>query len=140
MEVRGYRRIDGGRAAKVALDDVALDDDALVGDEGTGFATLTLAVGYGLVALASEAVGAMDVAKEHTLDYLRTRKQFGVRIGTFQALQHRMADVLLDRSDPTARRDRHDVGTAAFALCEASRDDRPSARLMKIIISRDISR
>ncbi|WP_168788659.1 acyl-CoA dehydrogenase family protein [Paraburkholderia aromaticivorans] len=96
VEVRGYRKIDGGRAAEVALNDVALDAVALVGEEGTGLATLTLAIGYGLVALASEAVGAMDVAKEHTLDYLRTRKQFGAPIGTFQALQHRMADLSLD--------------------------------------------
>ena len=96
VKVRGYRKIDGGRAAEVLLEDVALDADALVGEAGNGFATLTHAVGYGLVALASEAVGAMDVAKEHTLDYLRTRKQFGVPIGTFQALKHRMADVLLD--------------------------------------------
>lgn len=94
--MRGYRKIDGGRAAEVALNDVALDAVALVGEEGTGLATLTLAIGYGLVALASEAVGAMDVAKEHTLDYLRTRKQFGAPIGTFQALQHRMADLSLD--------------------------------------------
>ncbi|SAL69654.1 acyl-CoA dehydrogenase domain-containing protein [Caballeronia arvi] len=94
--VRGYRKIDGGRAAEVVLDDVTLDADAVIGHEGDGYATLEHAVGYGLVALASEAVGAMDVAKEHTLEYLRTRKQFGVPIGAFQALQHRMADVLLD--------------------------------------------
>ncbi|WP_062613196.1 acyl-CoA dehydrogenase family protein, partial [Caballeronia calidae] len=96
VSVRGYRKIDGGRAAEVSLDDVTLDADALVGKEGDGYATLVHAVGYGLVALASEAVGAMDVAKEHTLEYLRTRKQFGVPIGAFQALQHRMADVLLE--------------------------------------------
>jgi alkylation response protein AidB-like acyl-CoA dehydrogenase len=96
VTVRGYRKIDGGRAAEVSFDHVTLDADALVGQEGEGFATLTQAVGYGLVALASEAVGAMDVAKEHALEYLRTRKQFGVPIGTFQALQHRMADVLLE--------------------------------------------
>jgi alkylation response protein AidB-like acyl-CoA dehydrogenase len=96
VNVRGYRKIDGGRVAEVSLDNVMLDADALVGNEGDGYATLTHAIGYGLVALASEALGAMDVAKEHTLDYLRTRKQFGVPIGAFQALQHRMADVLLE--------------------------------------------
>jgi alkylation response protein AidB-like acyl-CoA dehydrogenase len=96
VDVRGYRKIDGGRAAEVSLDDVALEADALVGIEGDGYAVLTHVIGYGLVALASEAVGAMDVAKEHTLEYLRTRKQFGVPIGAFQALQHRMADVLVD--------------------------------------------
>jgi alkylation response protein AidB-like acyl-CoA dehydrogenase len=96
VSVRGYRKIDGGRAAEVSLDDVTLDADALVGHEGDGYATLEHALGYGLVALASEAVGAMDIAKEHTLEYLRTRKQFGMPIGAFQALQHRMADVLLE--------------------------------------------
>ncbi|MBF3539711.1 pimeloyl-CoA dehydrogenase small subunit, partial [Burkholderia pseudomallei] len=54
------------------------------------------AIGFGLLALAAEALGAMDVAKAHTLEYLRTRRQFGVPIGSFQALQHRMADLLLE--------------------------------------------
>jgi hypothetical protein len=49
-----------------------------------------------VLALCAEALGAMEVAKEATLDYLRTRKQFGVPIGSFQALQHRMADLLLE--------------------------------------------
>lgn len=96
MSVRGYRKIDGGRAAEVKLDNVTLGADALVGAAATGFATLEHARGYGLLALASEAVGAMDVARDYTLDYLRTRKQFGAPIGSFQALQHRMADVLLE--------------------------------------------
>ncbi|KAK43038.1 acyl-CoA dehydrogenase [Caballeronia jiangsuensis] len=96
VDVRGYRKIDGGRVAEVSFDNVRLEADALVGTEGDGYAVLTHALGYGLVALVSEAVGAMDVAKEHTLEYLRTRKQFGVPIGAFQALQHRMADVLLE--------------------------------------------
>jgi hypothetical protein len=49
-----------------------------------------------VLALCAEAVGAMDVAKDATLEYLRTRKQFGVPIGSFQALQHRMADLLVE--------------------------------------------
>jgi alkylation response protein AidB-like acyl-CoA dehydrogenase len=52
--------------------------------------------GFALLALAAEALGAMDVAKQNTLEYLQTRKQFGVAIGSFQALQHRMADLLLE--------------------------------------------
>ncbi|WP_042266574.1 acyl-CoA dehydrogenase family protein [Paraburkholderia heleia] len=96
VSLRGYRKIDGGRAAEVTLDDVKLNADALVGTQGSGFATLEHARGYGIVALASEAVGAMDVARDFTLEYLRTRKQFGAPIGSFQALQHRMADLLLE--------------------------------------------
>ncbi|HEY2021327.1 acyl-CoA dehydrogenase [Paraburkholderia sp.] len=94
--VRGYRKIDGGRAAEVTFDSVALGEDALLGAAHAGFATLEYAVSGGVLALCAEALGAMDVAKDYTLDYLRTRKQFGVPIGSFQALQHRMADLLLD--------------------------------------------
>jgi alkylation response protein AidB-like acyl-CoA dehydrogenase len=96
VSVRGYRKIDGGRAAEVTFDNVTLGDDAVLGVAGEGFATLEYAIGCGVLALCAEAVGAMDVAKDHTLDYLRTRKQFGVPIGSFQALQHRMADLLLE--------------------------------------------
>ena len=96
VSVRGYRKIDGGRAAEVTFDHVTLGDDAVLGAVGQGFATLEYAIGCGVLALCSEAVGAMDVAKDHTLEYLRTRKQFGVPIGSFQALQHRMADLLLE--------------------------------------------
>jgi alkylation response protein AidB-like acyl-CoA dehydrogenase len=96
VSVRGYQKIDGGRAAEVTLQSVTLGDEALLGAAGTGYATLEYAIACGVLALCSEAIGAMDVAKDHTLDYLRTRKQFGVAIGSFQALQHRMADMLLE--------------------------------------------
>lgn len=96
VNVRGYGRIDGGRAAEVSLDNVRLDQAALLGGEGEGYATLEYGIGCGVLALCAEALGAMDVAKDHTLEYLRTRKQFGVQIGSFQALQHRMADLLLE--------------------------------------------
>ena len=93
---RGMCRIDGGRVAEVTLEQVQLGADALLGTEGEGFATLELAVGWGVLALCAEALGAMEVAKKDTLEYLQTRKQFGVVIGSFQALQHRMADLLLE--------------------------------------------
>lgn len=96
VSVRGYRKIDGGRAAEVTFDNVTLGDDAVLGSVDQGFATLEFAVSCGVLALCAEAVGAMDIAKDYTLDYLRTRKQFGVPIGSFQALQHRMADLLLE--------------------------------------------
>ncbi|HTH59067.1 MAG TPA: acyl-CoA dehydrogenase [Paraburkholderia sp.] len=115
--VRGYRKIDGGRAAEIALDNVEVGADALVGAEGSGFATLEHATGYGLLALSAEALGAMDVARDFTLDYLRTRQQFGVPIGSFQALQHRMADLLIDIEQA-----RSAVINAAAALGAARRE------------------
>ena len=96
IAIRGYPLIDGGRAAEVVLNGVTLGGDTLLGPEGDGYATLEHATGLGILGLCAESVGAMDAAKEATLEYLRTRKQFGVPIGSFQALQHRMADVLLE--------------------------------------------
>ncbi len=93
---RGYRKTDGGRAAELTLDGVHVGADALLGTEGEGAAVLEHATGWGLLALAAESLGAMEIAKRDTLEYLRTRKQFGVPIGSFQALQHRMADLLLE--------------------------------------------
>ncbi|WP_028226335.1 acyl-CoA dehydrogenase family protein [Paraburkholderia ferrariae] len=96
VHVRGYPLIDGGRAADITFENVQISMDALVGEEGHGFPALEHATGYGVLALAAEAVGAMDVTRDYTLEYLRTRRQFDAPIGSFQALQHRMADVLLE--------------------------------------------
>jgi alkylation response protein AidB-like acyl-CoA dehydrogenase len=96
LSLRGYPLVDGGRAADLALSGVALGADALLGAAGSAYPTLEKVIGAGVLALSAESLGAMDVAKEATLEYLRTRKQFGVPIGSFQALQHRMADLLLE--------------------------------------------
>lgn len=93
---RGYSRMEGGRAAELTFENVQLAEDALLGAESQGHGVLEHVQGFALLALAAEALGAMDVAKQNTLEYLQTRKQFGVAIGSFQALQHRMADLLLE--------------------------------------------
>jgi alkylation response protein AidB-like acyl-CoA dehydrogenase len=96
LDVLGTPTIDGGRVAELTLRDVRLDAGALLGEEGQGYAVLERAIGRGVLALCAESLGAMEAAKAATLDYLRTRKQFGAPIGRFQALQHRMADLLLE--------------------------------------------
>jgi alkylation response protein AidB-like acyl-CoA dehydrogenase len=96
LRLQGYPTIDGGHAAEVFLEGVRVPVTALLGAEGQGVATLEHAVGRGTLALCAEALGAMDTAKAMTIEYLQTRKQFGKPIGSFQALQHRMADVLLE--------------------------------------------
>lgn len=96
LSVRGYALIDGGRAAELTLAGVHVGADALLGTEGAAYEVIEKTVGTGLLALTAESLGAMEMAKEATLEYLRTRKQFGVPIGSFQALQHRMADVLVE--------------------------------------------
>jgi alkylation response protein AidB-like acyl-CoA dehydrogenase len=96
LTVTGSPSIDGGRVAELAFDGLTLGADALLGEAGQGYATLERAFGCGVLALCAESLGAMEAAKAATLDYLRTRKQFGMVIGSFQALQHRMADLLLE--------------------------------------------
>ena len=68
----------------------------LLGSEGQAYPAIELAVARANVALVAESVGLMEVCRDMTLEYLRTRKQFGVPIGKFQALQHRMATVLTE--------------------------------------------
>ncbi|MEJ8825363.1 acyl-CoA dehydrogenase [Variovorax humicola] len=119
---RSYAKIDGGRAAELTLEGVRVDADALLGTEGAGAPILEHAVGWGLLALAAESLGAMEVAKRDTLEYLRIRKQFGVPIGSFQALQHRMADLLLEIEQA-----RSAVINAAAAIDAGERVDREKA-------------
>ena len=119
---RGYNRIEGGRAAELVLDKVQVGADALLGEEGQGLSLLERISGYAVLALTAEAVGAMDVAKDQTLEYLRTRKQFGVPIGSFQALQHRMADLLLE-----VEQARSAVINAAAAIADEDRVAREKA-------------
>ena len=96
LTLRGYPLIDGGRGAELFLRDVILPASALIGPQDEGFETLERALGCGVLALSAEALGAMETAFAATLEYLRTRRQFGVPIGSFQALQHRMADLAID--------------------------------------------
>ena len=74
---------------------MAVSRDALIGAEGGGLALAEEVVDYATVLLCAEAVGAMKYAHDATLEYLKTRRQFGVPIGSFQALQHRMVDILI---------------------------------------------
>ena len=96
LQLQDSATIDGGRVADLLLQGVTLAPDALLGQAGDAAALLERVIGRGILALCAEALGAMEVAKTATLDYLRTRKQFGLPIGSFQALQHRMADLLLE--------------------------------------------
>ena len=90
VTTRAYALQDGSGAAEVAF---AAAPAMLVAEPGAAFELLEQAVDIGIAALAAEAVGAMDRLFELTADYLNTRKQFGVPIGTFQALRHRIADM-----------------------------------------------
>ncbi|UXJ50207.1 acyl-CoA dehydrogenase family protein [Pseudomonas citronellolis] len=94
VSVRGFPGLDGKRVAEVELRDVTLPIDALLGAEHLALANLEWAVDRACFALCAEAVGCMSRLTELTVEYLQTRKQFGKPIGSFQALQHRIAEML----------------------------------------------
>jgi len=95
VEVKAYRTFDEMRAGDVALDNVQVDKKALVGKKNAGLAVVEEVVDFATALVCAEAVGVMKSANDATLEYLKTRKQFGVPIGTFQALQHRMVDMYI---------------------------------------------
>jgi len=95
VSMRTYPTQDGARAADVKLAKVAVGADALIGTAGNALPAIERAIDYANAALCAEAVGIMSALNEVTLEYLKTRKQFGVPIGNFQALQHRMADMVI---------------------------------------------
>ena len=92
---RGYPTQDGMRAAEVTLADVRVALEDVIGDPEGGADVVERAVEDAIAALCAEAIGAMSEALEITTEYLKTRKQFGVAIGSFQALQHRASDMVV---------------------------------------------
>ncbi|EFL89025.1 acyl-CoA dehydrogenase family protein [Ahrensia sp. R2A130] len=94
VHIRGYSTIDGYPAAEIALKDAAAE---LIGDEGLAIETIRAVNSTGALAVSAEALGAIEVCIYMTMDYLKTRTQFGRPIGTFQALQHRMVDMMGER-------------------------------------------
>jgi alkylation response protein AidB-like acyl-CoA dehydrogenase len=89
VQMQAFRALDETRSADVALKGAKAE--RLEG----GLAEIEEVVDYGTALICAEAVGAMKFACDTTLEYLKTRKQFGVPIGTFQALQHRMVDMYI---------------------------------------------
>ncbi len=94
VERRTYPTIDGSRGCDITLNSVQVGADALLGEEGSAGEVIEYQAGRAIAALCAEAVGVMEMANELTLDYLKQRKQFGVPIGSFQVLQHRMVDMM----------------------------------------------
>jgi alkylation response protein AidB-like acyl-CoA dehydrogenase len=89
------RTVDGQRAADVRFDQVQVGADALLGQAGAAQPLIDEAVDFAIALQCADAIGAMAFANDTTLEYLKTRKQFGVPIGSFQALQHRMVEMVI---------------------------------------------
>jgi len=111
---RDYRTIDGQRAAEVKLDDVVVGADALLGPVDEALPLLEAVADIGAAALCAEGVGVMEALNAQTLDYIKTRQQFGQPIGRFQVLQHRAVDMFI-----------HLEQSKSIALLAAVRADSP---------------
>lgn len=126
---RIYATVDGRKACELFLDNVKGE---LLGEAGNAYDAIRYQSGRAIAALCAEAVGAMRTACDLTLDYLKTRKQFGVPIGKFQVLQHRMVDMISELERATSM--------AILAACLADDEDSAerSAKLAaaKFVINR----
>ena len=92
---RDYPALDGTRAAEASFVNVRVDADHVIGAPGEGLAVLEQVADTVIAALSAEAVGALEAVQQMTVEYLKTRKQFGVPIGSFQVLQHRSVDMFV---------------------------------------------
>ena len=132
IDKMNYPMMDGQRVANVTLKDVALSADAMLGEEGNALAVVEALVDEAIIALASEAVGIMGVLNAKTLEYAKTREQFGVAIGSYQALQHRMVDTMMAYEQ---------CKSLLFkALCEYKQDPAMAAETihaLKVLIDRN---
>lgn len=131
VERVAYRMMDGQVVANVTLKDVRVGADALLGAADAGMAAIDRVVQEALVALGAEALGLMGQLNAKTLEYTKTREQFGVAIGSFQALQHRMVDTFMSYEQAKSM-----VYRAVCALEAGDPDARRAIHAMKVMIER----
>ena len=120
VTINDFATHDGQRTAEIQFSNVAVAASQLVGHLDNAFPAIEKAVDLGIAALCAEAVGAMEAMNATTLDYIKTRKQFGVAIGKFQVLQHRMADMFIQTEQARSM--------AILAATEADSDQRAQRR------------
>ncbi|WP_236744179.1 acyl-CoA dehydrogenase family protein [Marinobacter similis] len=120
VTINDFATHDGHRTAEIQFNNVAVTASQLVGRLDNAFPAIEKAVDLGIAALCAEAVGAMEAMNAATLEYIKTRKQFGVAIGKFQVLQHRMADMFIQTEQARSM--------AILAATEADSDQRAQRR------------
>jgi acyl-CoA dehydrogenase len=130
LTVERQRRLDGRVTGLVTLADVSVGADALLGDVGQGGPVLARVLDRATVALTAEMLGGMQATLEMTLDYLKTRQQFGKPIGSFQALKHRAARLFIELELSRS------IVMAAHQAVDDGKDDAQVARLASIAKAR----
>lgn len=131
---RPYETVDGHQGAEVYFKDVNVPAANLLGEEGKALPVIENVIDRAALAVCAEAVGAMEVTYKKTVEYTKTRKQFGVAISNFQALQHRMAEMFIEheqaksimlmaamKSDSAGGIDRKSISAAKSRIGKAAR-------------------
>lgn len=95
VSTRDYPTVDGRRASEITFENVKVGADALIGEEGKALPLIEKITDEAIAALSAEAIGCMKELNTATVEYCKQRKQFGVPIGKFQVLQHRMVDMFM---------------------------------------------
>jgi alkylation response protein AidB-like acyl-CoA dehydrogenase len=96
VTVRPFTNIDGQKSSEIDFTDVTVSASARLGEQGNAFMAMEKVIDKAIIAVSAEAVGVLETLLQKTVEYSKTRKQFGTVIGTFQALQHRMADMFIE--------------------------------------------
>jgi alkylation response protein AidB-like acyl-CoA dehydrogenase len=131
VDIQSYRTQDGGRAAEVRLNNVNVTTENLLGTEGSALPTIEAVLDRATLAVCAEAVGAMEIATAKTVEYTKTRKQFGTSISKFQALQHRMADMFIEQQQAKSI-----VLMAALKIDEGGIEASKAVAAMKSLVGR----
>jgi len=126
----GFARVDGGRGANIQFEDCLVSADQLLGVPGHAYLLMEDVIDETIVAMGAEALGTMQVLLDTTVEYTRTRKQFGQPIGKFQALQHRMADMYLKLEETRSL-----VFNAAIQLDAGSDESAAACAALKVKIA-----
>ncbi|MFN2100506.1 acyl-CoA dehydrogenase family protein [Altererythrobacter sp. MF3-039] len=124
---RDYPTVDGRRASEVYFENVSVAGDALIGEDGAALPLIELVTDEAIAAQCAEACGAMKVAHAMTVEYSRQRKQFGVPIGSFQVLQHRMVDMFTEYEQSVSM-----TYLATLKLEESERDRKLNVSAAKV--------
>jgi hypothetical protein len=96
VSLRNYSNVDGSKASEVTLENVEIQSSSLLGEEGNIYSDLEETIDLATLAISAEAVGIMEKMNEITLEYTKTREQFGETLSSFQVLQHRMVDMFIE--------------------------------------------
>jgi alkylation response protein AidB-like acyl-CoA dehydrogenase len=131
VERRSYRMMDGQLVANVVLSNVEVPAASLVGADGEGYTLIEALALEANIALAAEAIGIMETLNAKTVEYTKTREQFGVAIGSFQALQHRMVDTFM-----AAEQTRSLLYRAVCALGDENEDVATAVHALKVMVDR----